>query len=171
MNIKTLNYNDLAFFAGINVSEAKIEISAILQIKELNNKGMPKVSIRDEIPVDRYDFTIRSNSPDFEGKNRIKYLIDFYSQGRVDKNTLKKFAETKSFIKKIGFTSKYSILNKIMYKPHLELLQRRWLQASIEDKQYWHKNTLLFLQNNFLNGEKWLLEIGVSREEIKKQME
>ena len=39
MKIERLNYNDLAFFAGISTTEAKIEIARILGIPGLERQS------------------------------------------------------------------------------------------------------------------------------------
>lgn len=149
-----LDFNELAFFAGINAIDAKWEIaSTIYPVDkiEVNDKGTPKVTKKDVIKVEKYDFKMKSNSV-LEGKSRLIYLCDYYNKG-TDNQHLKTYSESKTFVKAIAFTGTNSVLNEILNREQYLKLQKSWLFTNVYTNHYLTANA-----EKFIKKHKWAIE-------------
>lgn len=169
MKIKELNYNDLAFFAGIEVREAKEYIADKLHIKERSEKtGVPKVKRTDMIKAFEYDFVIRSSTT-LDGKNRMDYLMSYYGKENFDPNVIEKFRKTVAYRKAMRFTGKNTILNKIINPNILKYLQTSWLTKNVKRVQ-WSEKALIFIRENREFSYDVILKLGITDEQIEEQM-
>jgi hypothetical protein len=149
--IKTLSYNDLAFFLGISTLDAKWKIAEhFYKPKDLplTAKGTPKIKVSDQIEVDKIDFTMHSNS-DLDGGCKFTYLVNYFNNG-VSMDYLRGFGESKTFIKKLKFTGKHGILNDIMNEEQYLKLQKIWLYANIYGRSRPTKEA-----SEFINKHDW----------------
>lgn len=148
-DITHINYNDLAFIQGITPADAKWEIALKLwALKDVPTtaKGAPKVKVTDAAPVDKFDFTMRSNSH-LDGQDKLKYMVDYYNKG-CDVNTLRAYGENKTFIKKLKFTGKHSILNDILNPDQLRKLQQIWLFSNVYGKTKFSDEAIKFISKH-----------------------
>lgn len=170
MEIKEVNHNDLAFFAGIEVYEAKQYIAGVLKITDRTPTGLLKVGKKDVIKPSDYDFSMKSNSR-LDGESSLKYLVDYYTKGRADKNELRGYAQEKSFIKQIQFTGKHEILNKILCRKQYRTLQKRWLQTNVMYSYYWSDSAIKFIRQRKAFAIVALHDIGIDEAKINQELE
>lgn len=149
-DLKELNYNDLSFFTGKPVLDCKWMIAEILKIDEVTAKGYPKVKISETVSKDKVDFTMRSNSL-LDGENQFEYLCNHYNKGTTI-NNLFNFSESKTFIKKIKFTGKHSVLNEILHPEQLLKLQKTWLLKNLGK---YRNNVLTDDAYKFIKKHEW----------------
>lgn len=134
-DIKKLNFNDYAFFKGVSTTDAKWKFAEFLfpteEIEEnLTKSGTPKIGINDYLPVDNFDFKMRSNSK-LDGLSQFEYLCDYYNSG-IPLNTLREFSENTTYIKALKFTGKNNIINEILNTEQLLKLQKTWILKTFQ---------------------------------------
>ena len=150
--IQQLNFNDLAFFMGISTSDAKWEMAHIFYasnkeiLNNLTKTGAPKISANDYVDKSQFEKKIKS-STELDGKNHIDYHIDYFNKG-VSRAKLSEYSKNKSFIKAIRFTGKSSILNDILNKDQMLLLQKTWILNNTLYVRTWSKKAMKFIQDN-----------------------
>lgn len=149
-DIKNLNYNDIAFFTGKSVLDCKWLIAGILNIEEVTAKGYPKIKITDTVPKEKVDFTMRSNSL-LDGEDQFEYLCNHYNKGTTI-NNLFNFSENKTFIKKIDFNGKHTILKDILNPDQSLKLQKTWLLKNLGN---YRNNVLTDNAYKFIKKHEW----------------
>tara|TARA_R110000803_G_scaffold10007_6_gene31104 strand:+ start:1236 stop:1784 length:549 start_codon:yes stop_codon:yes gene_type:complete len=151
IEIKELNYNDIAFFTGKTITEIKWEMSTHLYTtknidENLDKRGNPKVSLTDLVNKSLFETEIRSCS-DLEGLNYIDHVVSSYNKG-IDLTRLRSYAEKDTFIKALRFTGKFNIINEILNEKQYKLLQEKWLFANTYSKKAWTDNCFKFIISN-----------------------
>ena len=150
--VQQLNFNDLAFFMGISTSDAKWKMAHIFYnsdkelSKNLTKTGVPKISVNDYVSKSEFEKKIKS-STELENKNHIDYHIDFFNKG-VSHTKLSEYSQSKSFVKAIKFTGKSSILNDILNRDQMLLLQKRWILSNTYNVRTWSKKAMKFIEDN-----------------------
>ena len=153
-DIKELNINDLDFFEGISLSDAKWKMAKHYYTTDtetlvnLTQAGIPKIPISFYINRLEFDKNIRSSSI-LDGLNTIDTIVKMYNKG-IPLNTLREFSESKPFKKALKFTGKHSILNEILNRDNLRKLQKSWLLANCYcvSPNRRSNNTVKFIENN-----------------------
>lgn len=159
-DVKELNFNDVAFFLNISVTDAKWKIAPHVYTPEtiennLTTTGIPKISVKDVFSKELFDQKIKSCSH-LEGKSLIDYTVETYNHG-VSLTKLKEYSENKTFIKALYFTGKYSILNKILNKDQLKKVQKHWVLKNTYLRNTWSENCIKFIESN-----KWVFDYLVA---------
>ena len=154
--IKELNYNDISFFLGIPVIDAKFIVECKAYPLSHQRDDNIKIGIQDYIEIKHVEKPIHSNSA-LDGKGVIETVVKTYNKG-VTPHRFMEFGQNKSFIKAIKFTGKYAILNDILNADQYSKLQRIWLFSDVYGKKRWSKKTAIFIRVN-----DWALEYLESR--------
>ena len=151
-DIKKLTFNDVAFFLEVSTSEAKWKMAYLFfgseahLEKNLTKTGVPKISIKDVVQKEVFETEIKSCT-ELDGKNNIDFHIETFNKG-VPLSELREYAESKGFISALKFTGKHQILNQILNKDQLFLLQKKWLLTNVYNVHRWSKNTIKFIEQN-----------------------
>ena len=87
----------------------------------------------------------------------IDVVIDTYNKG-ISKSNLMEFSINKSFIKALEFTGTHKILNDILNREQLLILQKSWLRRNTYHVRVWTPKCIKFVLENdwapeFLIGE------------------
>ena len=144
--IKELNYNDISFFLGISVIDAKFIIECKAFPLSHQRGDIIKIGIKDYIEVKHVEKPIHSNSA-LDGKGVIETVVKTYNKG-VTPHKFMEFGQNKNFIKAIKFTGKYAILNDILNPVQYLKLQKIWLFSNVYGKKRWSKKTAIFIKVN-----------------------
>lgn len=144
--IKTVNHNDISFFLGIPVIDAKFLIELEIFPLTHEKRGVVKIGINDRIETMLVEKPIHSNS-ELDGKGTIETVVETYNKG-VTPHKFMEFGQSAGFIKAIKFTGKYTILNEILNPEQLLKLQKIWLFSNVYNKKRWSKNASIFIRAN-----------------------
>ena len=144
--IKQVNHNDISFFLGIPVIDAKFLIEC--EIFPLSQQKREKVSIgiKDYVDVNLIEKPIHSNSK-LDGKGTIETVVETYNKG-VTPHKFMEFGQNPVFIKAIKFTGKSTIVNEILNTEQYEKLQRIWLFSNVYGNPRFSKNAAIFIATN-----------------------
>ena len=144
--IKQVNHNDISFFLGIPVIDAKFLIKC--KIFPLSQSKGEKVSIgiKDYVDVNLIEKPIHANSK-LDGKGMIETVVNTYNKG-VTPHRFMEFGQNPVFINAIKFTGKSTIANEILNTEQYEKLQRIWLFSNVYDKKRFSKNAATFIRTN-----------------------
>ena len=144
--IKQVNHNDISFFLGIPVIDAKFLIkSEIFPLSHLKGQKV-RIGIKDYIDVSLVEKPIRANSK-LDGKGTIETVVNIYNKG-VTPHKFMEFGQNPVFIKAIKFTGKSTIVNEILNSEQYEKLQRIWLFSNVYGKKRFSKNASIFIRTN-----------------------
>lgn len=174
--IKTITFNDYAFFKGVSATEAKWAFAGILYSKvkdiPLTKSGSPNINAKETLHKDQFDFTMKSNS-ELDKQDQMRYLCDFYNKG-IPKEKLKMYAYNKSCIKSLKIIGKDSIVNQILNDDQYRILQKTWVLKGCYMKFRIDEKCLAFILKHDWTIE-YLMEKGVPKglleEELRKYQE
>ena len=148
-----LNFNDVAFFLGISTTDAKFKILDSYDLSEedydkyISEKtGVPKIGINDFVEKEKFEYKIKSCSI-LEGKNSIDYHVKVFNKG-IPMSRIQEYGENKSFIKALKFTGKNNILNEILCKDQLFILQKCWVLKNTYQVKRWSEKCIEFIESN-----------------------
>lgn len=158
-DLNKLNFNDISFLKNISLDEAKWAVANFLYTEKhlwatdekgvyinLSKRMIPKLKKTDLIDKDKVEVKIKSCSH-LEGRNLIDYTIESYNKG-VDLTRLRKYSENIVFSNSISFTGKHDVLNDILNRNQLLLLQKKWVLKNTYMTNRWSKKTIDFIKNN-----------------------
>lgn len=169
--IKTLSYNDYAFFKGISINDAKWEFACKMykNISELplTKTGVPIISLKEKIDKKEFDFKMKSNSI-LEGEDQMKYLCDFYNKG-IPLQKLKQYSESEPMRKALRFTGSNQIINDILEPSQLLKIQKTWLLRNVYLKRKYSDKTIHFIHKNDW-AINFLTENGVDKDLVSDQL-
>lgn len=109
------------------------------------------------------------SSTELNNEDHIDYHINFFNKG-VSFTKLSQYSKNKSFEKAIKFTGKSFILNDILNRDQMLLLQKRWTLSNTYNVRTWSKKAMKFIEKNEW-VKTYLKEFMDFDEEYVKQLE
>ena len=92
-----------------------------------------------------------SGYPEFDGRRTIEVMVEQYNKG-VSLAQLKKWAESKTYIKSLKFTGKENILNEILNADQYFKLQIHWAFAAVYAVKHLTKTSHLYQNHTGAGG-------------------